>query len=166
MKKSTFKYIFVAAAAMLSSFGNMAMAEDEVTLLTVNLKDGTKEQYNLPDMPTVKIENHQVLINSGEMSGTYDFADVSHFSFERDIAVTAIDEIFDDNCSFAFSIVDNRYVYVEAPNLQWVEVYTIAGQRIMNVSASGSATLDVSSLAPGCYIVKPSCHEAVKIVKR
>ena len=164
--KKFFTIIAFAAVALCNAFG--ANAQDEVTLLTVNLKNGNVEQFNLPDKPVVTFEDGKMLVKSGEMSGEYVFAEVSHFSFEKGAMLAGIDEIATDGNAFTFSYTDNATVFLAAPALEWVALYTVQGVEVAKVKAdaSGVATVDVSSLAPGVYVVAPNCHSALKIVKK
>lgn len=161
--KRFFSILSVALVALSSAF--VAHAE-EVTLLTINLKDGSMEQFNLPDSPSVTFADNKMLVQSGEMSGEYDFTAVSHFSFEKGEPLSGIEEVFSPESNFSFSFTDNATIYVAAPQLKSVSLYSTTGTLLETVAATnGAATLNVSSLAPGVYIVAPSCHTAIKIVK-
>ena len=82
MKKLTSIISLALALAASPLMAGAQTAADEVTLLTVNLKDGQKEQYNLPDEPTVTFEQDKLKIASASINGEYDFDAVSHFSFD------------------------------------------------------------------------------------
>ncbi len=163
--KKLFTILSVVAVALVNAFG--LSAQDEVTLLTVNLKNGSVEQFNLPDKPAVTFEDGKMLIQSGEMSGEYNFTDVSHFTFEKGALLAGIDDIVAEGTAFTFSYTDNATVFVAAPALQWVALYTVQGVEVAKVKAdaSGAASIDVSGLTPGIYVVAPDCHSALKIVK-
>lgn len=159
--------IAATAIACLSALG--AGAQEMTTHLTVNLHDGTTEHYKLLDSPTVRMENHQIIVSSESLEGTYDFETVSHFSFiQKEDDEAGIADIITDDTSFAFSYVDNATVVISAPTLEWATVYTTAGLQVAHATADAdhTVTLDISALAPGMYIVAPSCHSAIKIVKR
>lgn len=154
--------LFVACAASLS-----AAAEELTTHLTVNLHDGTTEHFNLLDTPTVTMADHQVVVSSESLQGTYEFEAVSHFSFSKR-ATSSISDMLTDDASFAFTYVDNATVVIAAPALEWAKVYTTDGRQVAEgvADADHTVTLHVSNLTPGIYIVAPSCHSAIKIVKR
>ena len=158
----------IIAAIGIACIGSLTAGAQEVTThLTVNLQDGTTEHYNLLDTPTVKMVDHKIVISSESTEGTYDFENVSHFSFTQR-EVSGISDIMTDDTSFAFSFVDNATVIIAAPNLEWANVYTTAGVQVVSASADAdhTVTINVCDLAPGMYIVAPSCHSAIKIVKR
>ena len=165
--KKLFTIIAVAAVACLGPLS--AAAQETTTHLTVNLHDGTTEHYKLLDEPTVKMVNHQIVVSSPTVEGTYDFEKVSHFSFEqRKEETTEISDIMTADTSFAFSFVDNATVIISAPELEWVNVFNVGGVQISTANADSDhvVTLDISKLPAGTYIIAPSCHSAIKIVKR
>ena len=165
--KKLFTIIAVAAVTCLGSLS--AAAQETTTHLTVNLHDGTTEHYKLLDEPTVKMVNHQIVVSSPTVEGTYDFEKGSHFSFEqRKEETTEISDSMTEDTSFAFSFIDNATVIISAPNLEWVNVFNVGGVLIGTEKPDSNhvATLDVSILPAGTYIIAPSCHSAIKIVKR
>lgn len=155
--------ILASFAVALSSFA----AEEEVTTVTVNLNNGTKEYYALTDAPEVKVENRQIVVTSPTLTGTYDFADVSHVSFEKR-ALSGVEEIIaPEGAAFSFAVVDN-HITVSAPALEWVKVFNTGGMQVASETADANhvVDIDISNLVPGIYIVTPSCHDAIKIVKK
>lgn len=162
--KKILSIIAVAACAAFSSI--TASAQEEITFLVVNLQDGGMDKYKLPDEPTVKIENHKLTVTAPTMECEYDFDKVSHFSFSKEI-VTGVDQITDEGASFSFTFVDNATVIISAPELEWAAAYNVNGLEVARAKADANVvTLDVSTFAPGVYVIAPSCHEAVKIIKR
>lgn len=164
--KKILSIIAIAAASFAGSLS--AHAQEMVTVLTVNLQDGTTERYKLTESPTVKMENHKIVVASASLQGEYDFENVSHFSFDKQPEeIGGVDDVAGDDAAFEFTYVDNATVTVAAPTLQWVAVYTMSGMEVTTVMAEDNrVTIDVSGLTPGVYIVAPSCHSAIKIVKR
>ena len=163
------KILTIIAVAVVAVCGAFSVsAQEEVTLLTVTMKDGTSQQFNLPDKPVITFEDGKMLIASGAMSGEYDFSSVSHFSFEKGQMLASIEDVTVDDKTFTFSFTDNANVYVAAPGLTSVALYTLLGTQLDNAKAdtNGAATLDISALAPGVYIVTPAGHHAIKIIKR
>lgn len=159
MKKIITSIILAAAATGAFS----AMAE---TALTVNLKNGSREQYKLADTPSVTVADHQMVVSSASLNCSYNFEDVSHFNFEEYKIEQTVENIA-DKVEFSFTYLDNATVTIATPQLQWATVYTLSGTQVMTAAADGNVvTLDISSLAPGVYLVAPSCHQAVKIIKK
>ncbi len=163
--KKILSIIAIAASALVGTHG--AAGQESVTVVKVNLHDGTTEQYKLTESPEMKMENGKILVASTSMQGEYDLEAVSHLSFEKQ-EESAIDDVAADApAAFEFTYVDNATVAVAAPALEWVAVYTLTGAEVMRVAAADHrATLTVSGLAPGVYVVAPSCHSAIKIVRK
>lgn len=156
--------IAIAASAFIGTLG-VAGQEESVTVVKVNLHDGTAEQYKLTESPTVKMDNGKILVASVSMQGEYDFDKVSHLSFEE-VELSSIENVAAD-AAFEFTYVANSTVSVVAPALEWVAVYTLTGSEVMRAAATEhKVSLDVSGLASGVYVVAPSCHSAVKIIKK
>ena len=167
MKKLTSIISLALALAASPLMAGAQTAADEVTLLTVNLKDGQKEQYNLPDEPTVTFEQDKLKIASASINGEYDFDAVSHFSFDKGQPVSGIDDTKADDADFTFSFTDNATVVIAAKELTHADLFDFRGRRLLSADArDGVVTLNVTSLPEGIYLVAPSCHKAVKIIKR
>lgn len=162
--KKILSLIAVAAIAVFSSLS--VNAQEEATYLVVNLKDGKTEQFLLPDEPVVKVENHIMSITSTTMECEYEFDNVSHFSFKRG-TINGIDEVNDNENSFSFTFVDNNTVIITASGLQYAAMYDVRGLEVARANADNdTVTLNISNVAPGVYIIAPSCHSAIKIIKR
>lgn len=161
------KILTIIAVAVVAICGAFSASAEEVTLLTVTMKDGTSKQFNLPDKPVITFEDGKMLIASGAMSGEYDFSAVSHFAFEKGEKLAGIEDVTVDDKTFSFSFTDNATVCVAAPGLTSVALYSLQGTQLdaVKADANGAATLDVSSLASGVYIVVPVGHPALKIIK-
>lgn len=156
--------IAIAASVFAGSF-SAAGQEERVTVVNVNLHDGTTEQYKLTESPTMKMENGKILVESASVQGEYELDKVSHLSFEE-VELSAIESVAADS-AFEFTYVANSTVSVAAPALEWVAVYTLTGSEVMRAAATEhKVSLDVSGLVPDVYVVAPSCHSAVKIIKK
>lgn len=161
------KKIFTILASVAVALSSFAAEEEMVTTVTVNLHNGTKEYYAITDAPEVKVENRQIVVTSPTLTGTYDFADVSHVSFEKR-ALSGVGEIIaPEGAAFSFAVVDN-HITVSAPALEWVKVFNTGGVQVAaeNADANHVVNIDITNLTPGIYIVRPSCHDAIKIVKK
>lgn len=164
--KKFFTILTLAAVALVNSFS--ASAEEPNTVLSVYMKDGKFEVFKFADKPSVTFADQKILVSSENASGEYAFDAVSHFAFEDGNLVQGIEEIAGEKtAAFSFEYTDNANVVVASPELKWVKVYTAQGVEVAAAAANdGVATVSVASLAPGVYIVAPSCHSALKIVKR
>ena len=166
--KKLFSIIAVAAIALCNTFTSSAQetSEDMVTYLVVNLKDGSMEKYMLKDSPVVKMEDSKIMISSESAEAAFDFDQVGNFTFEEGLP-SGVESVVAGEAAFEFSYIGNT-VTVAAPALEWAAVYTIGGVQGAKVpdDADHTAVIDLSTLAPGIYVVAPSCHSAIKIVKR
>lgn len=161
------KILSLIAFAAFAVFSSLTVnAQEEITYLVVNLKDGSTEKFKLPEEPAVKVENHKMSVSSASMECEYDFDNVSHFSFKRG-TISGVDEVNDEENLFSFTFVDNNTVIITAPGLQYAAMYDIRGLEVARANAENdTVTLNISNVAPGVYIIAPSCHSAIKIIKR
>lgn len=166
--KKIISSIAIATVALIS--GRAVAADNEVevrpSVLTVNLTNGETERYKLVDAPVVTMADSEIVIKSSTVEGTYPFDTVSYFSFEKDSDDSGVGSAMPADASFEFTYVDNATVTVVAEGLEWVNVYSVAGTQVAYQPAyNGVATVDISHVAPGVYVVAPSCHSSIKIVK-
>lgn len=154
-------------AALLVGLCLPASAQEITTHLAVNLHDGGVEHFNLHELPVVKMEDHKIVVSTDNLESSYDFETVSHFSFELR-EVNKVETIATDNSAFTFTFLDNANIIISAPALEWAAVYNVAGVKVGYGVADGDhvVTINISDLPAGAYIVAPSCHSAIKIVKR
>lgn len=162
--KKIFSIIAVVACVIFSSFAAYAQEDTKVTVLVVNLNDGSYESFKLIDEPAVRVENHKLKVSAPSMECEYDFDNVSHFSFEKKV-LSGVDNVSDS--AFSLTFVDNAHVVVSATDLQWAAAYNIQGLEVARAAAEGNtATVDLGDLPAGVYVIATSCHPAVKIIKR
>lgn len=164
--KKIFTILSAIAVALVFAFG--ASAQERVTVVSVYLQNGQAEYFKVADKPSVTFGDHKITVSSDALTGEYNFDDVSHFAFEDANDVMGIEEVGGDNASFTFVYTDNANVYISAPDLKWAKVFSVQGSEVAaaTANADGVVTLNIAGLAPGVYVVTPSCHSAVKIVKR
>lgn len=145
-------------------------AAEQVTLLRVNLKDGTTEHFNLPDQPTITFADAKMHVASGAMEGHYDLASLSHYDFVLGEPVTAaIGAVGADSSSadFMLTFTDNANVTVSAASLGVVTLFDMAGHQVAKAAAhQGTAAVNIEHLAAGVYLVASDCHGAIKIIKK
>lgn len=134
----------------------ISVCAEEVTLVAVSLRNGTKELYNLPDKPQMRFEGDDLIIQSEIMQGEYVRSTVEKISTERGERQASMAEV--EKASFMFSY-DGTTVTVTSPS---VTLYDLNGMQLF----SGKGSLDVSALPAGVYIVVPSNHSSIKIVKK
>lgn len=63
------------------------------------------------------------------------------------------------------SVEGNNFVVTASTDVNYAEVYNVAGQKVAEAAVAGNATIDASALANGVYIVKFNNGKAVKVVK-
>ncbi len=156
--------ISLFAAAALSS---AAVAQEPASTLLVNFHNGEVARYILSDTPVVTFEGDNLVVTSEKAQGTHARADVSHFEFKKEDIPTGIVAPGTNGADFTFVYTDNNTVTVSSASLRYVDLYTAAGVKVATAyAADGTATLDLSGVAAGVYVVSPDCHNAVKIVKK
>lgn len=168
------KLISIITLAFIALGSNLFAAEqnsdsiaEKASVLVVNLTDGTNERFKIKDTPEVTMADHQIVVKSSTLESTYAFGQVSHFSFEEDKGDVGVEDIKGSDTSFAFSFVDNSTITISATGLKWVAVYNLTGTKLMTETTdTDTVILDISNLSPGAYIIAPSCHSAIKIIKR
>lgn len=164
------KIILTLCVVLLSmAAGHMAQAQDSgelVTIVKINKTDGRVVRYGLPSVPEVTFSGDNLVVTAPEMEDLeIPRVEVSHIDFEKNWQ-SALDaaSLGEDDFSFSF---DGEEVVLASRKLTRVELFDIAGHRLMSVGAvEGNATLSLASLASGVYVVVPDCHPAVKVVKR
>lgn len=155
------------SAALLFLPATLSAAEEqEVTLLTLHMTDGTTEMYNLPDKPVMTFVEDRLDVKSTTMQGSYPRKDVAYFDFTTGAPISALEAI-EAGASLAVTYLDHNTLTVAAAGLKKVSITDINGRVLATVPADGHgvATLDISTLANGIYVVAPTPGHAFKIVK-
>lgn len=169
IKKQLISLIGSIAVALLAC-APVATAQETgqpVTMLMVNLHNGSIEKYLLSDTPVVTFDGDAMVVTSDGASGTYDRPDVSHFEIKKDWYSEAEAVTLTPEVSFSFTYTDNANVTVAAPALTRVDLYTPAGVKVAQATATdGTATISLAALPAGVYLVAPDCHKAIKIIKK
>ena len=76
--------------------------------------------------------------------------------------ISAIDKVAQNNSVYAY----NNTLYVNTPNAETVNVYTVDGILVKKAQkVEGAATIDISTIAKGLYVVKGTTGWGVKIIK-
>lgn len=163
--------ISLACAILALVVGSPASPAQETgqpeTLLLVNLHSGSVEKYRLSDTPVVTFDGDEIVVTADAASGRYTRADVSHFEIKKDWYSGAEATTLTPETSFSFTYTDNANVTVAAPALTRVDLYTPAGVKVAQATATdGTATISLASLPAGVYLVAPDCHKAIKIIKK
>lgn len=164
MKLKTTLRTFAAAVAMGAAVMAVS-AETLVTTLTVHLKNGNSEQFSLPDKPVITFGDENMEVKSQTMEASYLRADVDYFNFDK--LTNLEDGAIDSSIAMAVDFIDNNTLVVTAPRLSRVDVVAVNGAVVASAKAAGGvATLNLSKLAAGVYVVVPAECRAFKIVKK
>lgn len=144
----------------------LSAAEKEVTLLTLHMTDGTTEMFNLPDKPVMTFTEDRLDVKSTTMQGSYPRKDVDYFDFTKGAPVSALEAI-ESGASLVVTYIDKTTLTVAAPDLKKVSVTDLNGRvlAIVPSDADGIATLDITNLPEGVYVVVPAPGHAFKIAK-
>ncbi len=139
-------------------------AQDNEVALIVELVDGTTQEYVIGDDPRVTIEGDNVLIKSliAETQLPQQQVERFYFSLPQDIPTAVGDVKSKAEVMFAY---DGTAVQVSGAG-QTVQVYDLNGRMVRNVvTHDGAATIDVTQLVAGVYIIKTT-SQTIKILKK
>lgn len=158
--KTIRSFFFVLLAAVAVG----VQAESVTTrTLVITLTDATVATYDLATQPVITFNETDLILNSTEVSTSYDRTRISEFHFEEH--TTDGIHSLRPNTSMAFSYVDGQTVQVSGTAASQVELYSLDGQRLMNAKPKdGVATLSLSSLPSGTYVVRTGT-QSIKITK-
>ncbi len=148
---------------MLMSF-SQAQANDSDIALYVELVDGTTFEYAIGEDPRVTFDESNVLIKSILVELSIPKDQVERFYFWITGGTnTSIGEMPKSiDASFSF---DGYTVAVTGAGKD-VQVYDLSGHMLCNVATlEGSASIDVSMLNAGIYIVRTD-NQTIKILKK
>ena len=83
-------------------------------------------------------------------------------AFYTEVEIMAIDKVSQDNSVYAY----NNTLYVNTPNAETVNIYTVDGILVKKAQkVEGAATIDISTIAKGLYVVKGTTGWGIKIIK-
>lgn len=152
----------LALALTLAGIPASVLAVDDT--LVVTYKDNHTFSYVLADRPTVTFDATQMFIKSDIIDDSHALADVKTFTFSD---VSAISEISAD---------ERRIVFTDASTVTLqgftagtkISVSDIAGRFVLTtvVANDGTATLNISQLIAGVYVVATTDGKSYKISKR
>lgn len=138
-------------------------AQQQVALI-VELIDGTTQEYVIGVDPRVTFEGDNVVIKSQLAETELPKQQVERFYFNlpEDTPTAISDNKVVHDVSFGY---DGHTVHVTGAGHS-VQVYDLNGRLMHNVACSdGTATIDMSGLNSGVYIVKTQ-SQTIKILKK
>lgn len=140
----------------------MSMAEN---VLVIHLSSGSDLRFVLlAEEPTISFVGENVVINTASTELVYDMDLVKSFSYEDAQTPTGVEGVKGND---GMKLDGDRLVLSGLPVGSHVQVFTAAGQLSMSatVGSDGTATLSLSQLARGVYVVK--AHQiSTKITKK
>ena len=144
-----------------------AMAgEPGVTFLFTN---GKKASFAFASKPEIVVGSDGITISSSNSnSPSYTFADVQRFYFEDNIE-TGIHEVNADSAvSPVFCYKDGVINVSGLKTAEQVSVYSVGGSKVgeAKTDADGRASVDISGLANGVYVVGTSRGVSFKLLKK
>lgn len=152
----------VISALTLAFIPAMAFAVDDA--LVVTYKNSQTFSYVLADRPNVTFDGTQLFIKSDVFDDTHSMADIKTFTFAdlSEISDVAADErriVFTD----AASVTLEGFAAGTA-----VSVSDMSGRVVISsaVAADSTATIDISQLPAGVYVIATADGKSYKILKR
>ena len=142
-------------------------AADVNTILRVELKDGTNNDYLLAARPQISFEGNKVVFLCKSISTSYNRENVRNFVFLDDSG-TGIQELKTGDTRFSYS-VETRQVTIEGDlSSEDIKVYSVSGLQYhpeLNYT-SNQVKISLASLPHGFYIINIGNKQSIKIIKK
>lgn len=135
---------------MLISCLSSAFAQDEV-VFTILKSDGNTMDFVMNRDARIYYSDTQLMFYDGNDIVSVNFADIRKAYFT---AHQEVEEIENQQLSFYPNPVNNVLNIKNIADNQTITVYSISGQVMMRLVASGEATVDVSMLQDGIYLIR------------
>lgn len=158
MKKS-----ITIIALLLTVFLSAANAADD-NILVVQMRDGTRDVYQLVSKPKLVYEGSQVVVKSGNTETRYERSAVRNLNFgENSTGVTSITKR-----TFCFTVTDDAVMINGADAGGTVSVYGVSGCLIetAKVSADGTVRISLDTRPAGVYLINIYGYKTIKVTKR
>lgn len=149
MKKTIIALVAVLAAA----FG--ASATDYVYSVLLNRTDGSSVIMKFADMPVAQIQGEDLkmtVTTTGE-SAIYPIKDIVNFTFLKQ--VSGINDVSDDSKTVSFGLGSSTLDVAGLQGVVEITLYDMTGKLCARAQSdsNGAATVDISGLEKGVYIV-------------
>lgn len=150
--------LFSVAVALLCVNANAASS------LKVLLKSQESITYVLTEKPVYWTSASTLFVKSSGLSQEFDLDDVEKISFSD--SESAVESVSSDGISVYPSLASDA-IFVSSPSASEVEVFSNDGKLLSKTRVSGSdeAKINVSSWAPGVYLIKVNA-KPFKIIKK
>lgn len=133
--------------------------------LKVILKSKESITYALAEKPVYWTSANALFIKTSGLYQEYDLDDVEKISFDGNASgVASVDS---DNSTSVYPSLASDAIFVSSPSASEVEVFSNDGKLLSKTRVSGSdeAKINVSSWAPGVYLIKVNA-KPFKIIKK
>lgn len=150
--------ILIAAALML--LPGMSRADNAtvtVQYLVVTQNDGSVTKFALADVPVVSFDGDSIVVTAAGEVLKFDLIGVSGYAFSEEDVTTGINSTtVDGSDATKPSFKAGSAGFSGLKNGSTILVYTITGKAVTAVKADteGNATVDLSQLPKGIYIIK------------
>ena len=140
---------FLIAAFMLISCLSSAFAQEEV-VFTILKTDGNTIDFVMNREARIYYSDTQLMFYDGNDIVSVNFEDIrkAYFTAHQDV-----EEIDNQQLTFYPNPVNDVLSIKNIADNQTITVYSISGQVMIQLVASGEATVDVSKLQNGIYLI-------------
>lgn len=156
------KWLFIG---LLSVLGMSSHAEEGVTFY---LSNGSKVSFAFTEHPVVALGGEELTISTNAGSNvSYAYEAVRKVKFESDITTAIPTATASDKAHVLFNISQEAIVATGLQPQERVVLYAVNGTLLQTASAAndGTATLQLSALSGGVYVVRTQGGVSYKFVK-
>lgn len=157
----------LSALLGIASLGSHAAEEPtEKELLVVEMKDGTKQNFDLDERPRVTFGESTVTISTSDFQANFDksYEEVKNITFQKGTP-TGLDTTKAANRNFGYK--DGVFTAGGIKEGEYEGVFSIDGMKIDVPTSTDGAniSIDFRQTAPGVYIIRIN-KQSFKINKR
>ena len=162
MKTIMFKQMVLALLLSLS-LSVHAQGDNHVWKRTVIVStlDGATMEYLIDENTKVRVEKPYLVIETEGVVLNYELEWMGQLRYGRRL----VDGLDDATTDTPFSFDNETLYFNQLPENSLIGVFTTDGKQTLSRRCSGSASLSLSTLAPGAYIVKVN-GDTYKIVRK
>ena len=160
------KITLLITAALLLVGSISLKAAEEKNALVVRLKDGTEVQFITSEKLTVTNNGNDVVFKSSTATATYPRSNVTKFYFKAAV-LNSIEKVQNEQ-RINFLMQSDYILITSTEKLTKPMIYNINGMMLatsVNQISTNSATISISSLPRGIYIVTAN-KQSFKFIKK
>ena len=143
---------FLLSVALFSLFPFSSYCDEGLKISTVS---GVVNSYTFTDAKKLVFVNETMSVVSlaGNVSDSYMLKDVNLISFSDDL-VSSASENLKEVSLMVYPNPTESFLFVQGIEAGWVSVYSMVGSKVLEKRVTDtSCQIDVSSFAPGIYIL-------------